>query len=106
MDRPSPSALIQYFKDISVFPGGSDGKESAYNVGDPSWMPGLGRSPEEGNGNPFQYPCQENSMDRGVWQATVHGVAESDMTEWHTYNYLLACIVSNDMCYHSIFVHP
>ena len=67
---------------ISVFPGGSDGKKSAYNVGDPSWIPGSGRSPGEGNGNPLQYSCQENSMDRGVWWATVHGIAESDTTKW------------------------
>ena len=45
------------------FPDGSDGKASACNVGDPSSIPGLGRSPGEGNGNPFQYPCLENLMD-------------------------------------------
>ena len=45
------------------FPGGSDGKESAYNVGDPGSIPGLGRSLGEGNGNPLQYSCLENSMD-------------------------------------------
>ena len=49
------------------FPGGSDGKASAYNVGDSGLIPGLGRSPEEGNGNPLQYSCLENSMDRGAW---------------------------------------
>ena len=48
------------------FPGGSDGKASAYNVGDPGSIPGLGRSPGEGNGNPLQYSCLENSMDRGA----------------------------------------
>ena len=62
-------------------PGGSDGKEAACSAGDLSSIPGLGRSPGEGNGNPLQYPCLENSMDRGVWQATVHGVTESDTTE-------------------------
>ena len=51
------------------FPGGSDGKESACNAGDLSSIPGLGRSPEEGNGNPLQYSCLENSMDRGAWQS-------------------------------------
>ena len=59
------------------FPGGSDSKMSAYNVGDPGSIPGLGRPPAEGNGNPLQYPCLENSMDRGAWRATVHGVAKS-----------------------------
>ena len=48
-------------------PGGSDGKASAYNVGDPGLIPGSGRSPGEGNGNPLQYSCLENSMDRGAW---------------------------------------
>ena len=59
------------------FPGGSDGKESAYNAGDPGPIPGLGRSPGEGN---LEYSCLENPMDRGAWQATVHGVTESDST--------------------------
>ena len=49
------------------FPGGSDGKESAYNAGDPGSMPESGRSPGEGNGNPLQYSCLENPMDRGAW---------------------------------------
>ena len=63
------------------FPGSSDGKESACNVGDPSPAPGSGRSPGERHGNPLQYSCLEDSMDRGAWQATVHQVAkESDMT--------------------------
>ena len=48
------------------FPGGSDGKLSAYYVGDPGLIPGSGRSPGEGNGNPLQYSCLENSMDRGA----------------------------------------
>ena len=59
------------------FPGGSDGKESACNAGDLGSIPGLGRSPGEGNGNPLQYSSLENSMDRGAWQATVHGVTKS-----------------------------
>ena len=57
------------------FPGGSDGKESACNSEDPGSIPGSGVTPGgEGNGYPFQYCCLENSMDRGGWWATVHGV--------------------------------
>ena len=59
------------------FPGVSDGKESACNAGDPGSILELGRSPEEENGNPLQYSCLENFMDRGAWQATVHEVAKS-----------------------------
>ena len=59
------------------FPGGSEGKASACNAGDLDSIPGSGRSPGEGNGNPLQYSCLENSMDRGAWWATVHGVAKS-----------------------------
>ena len=59
------------------FPGGSDGKASACNVGVPGSIPGLGRSSGEGNGNPRQYPCLENPMDGGAWYATVYGVAKS-----------------------------
>ena len=58
------------------FPGGSDGKVSAYSVGDPGSIPGSGRSPGEVNGNPLQYSCLENPMDRGTWQATIYGVAK------------------------------
>ena len=56
---------------------GSDGKESACGTGDPGLIPGSGRSPGEGNGNPFQYFCLENFTDREAWQAKVHGVAKS-----------------------------
>ena len=59
------------------FPGGSDGKVSVYNVGDSGSIPGLGRSPGEGNGNSLQYSCLENYMDGGAWWAIVHGVAKS-----------------------------
>ena len=52
-------------------------KESACNEGDLGLIPGLGRSPGEGNGTPLQYSCLENPMDRGAWQTTVHGVAKS-----------------------------
>ena len=75
-------AQVQW-TDVSVnrgfsedFPGGSDGKESTYNAGDLSLIPVLGRSPGEGNGNPLQYSCLDNSMDRGAWWATVYGVAK------------------------------
>ena len=59
------------------FPGGSDGKASAYNAGDLGSILGLGRSPGEGHGNPLQYSYLENPMDRGTWEATVHGIAKS-----------------------------
>ena len=59
------------------FPCGSAGKESARNAGDLGSIPGLGRSPGVENGKPLQYSCLENSMDRGAWRATVHGVAKS-----------------------------
>ena len=59
------------------FPGGSGGELSACNVGNLGSIPGLGRSPGEGNGNPFQYSCLENPVNGGAWWATVHGVAKS-----------------------------
>ena len=58
----------------NIQPRGSNGKDSACNVGDLSSIPGSGKSPEEGNGNPLQYSCLGNSMGGGAWQATVHGV--------------------------------
>ena len=57
------------------------GKESTCNAGDPGFIPGLGRSPGEDNGNPLQYSCLGNPMDRGAWWGAVHRVPESDMTE-------------------------
>ena len=57
--------------------GGSDGKASVYDAGDPGSIPGLGRSFGEGNGNPLQSSCLESPRDRGAWEATVHGVAKS-----------------------------
>ena len=62
---------------LAVFSGGSDSKESAHNAGDLGSIPGLGRFPSRRNGNPVQYSCLENSMDRRVWQATVHEVTKS-----------------------------
>ena len=73
VDMDSFDFLLLY----SAFPGGSDGKASAYNVGDPGSIPGSGRSPGEGNGNLLQYSCLENPMDGGAWLATVHGVTKS-----------------------------
>ena len=63
---------------IIGFPGGRD-TESACNAGDPGLIPGLGKSPGEGNGNPLQYSCLENLKDRGVWWVSVHGVAKSQI---------------------------
>ena len=57
--------------------GGSDGKESAHNVEDPSSIPGSGRSPGEGIGNPLQYSCLDKRMDGGAWRTTVHGVTKN-----------------------------
>ena len=62
---------------VHSFPGSLDGKASAYDAGDPGLVPGLGRSPGEGNGNLLQYSWLENPMDRGAWWAIVHGVANS-----------------------------
>ena len=59
------------------FPGGSVGNESTCKVGNWGSILGLGRSPGEGNGNPFQYSCLENPVNRGAWRATVHGVTKS-----------------------------
>ena len=59
------------------FLGGSAGKESTCNAGDSSSVPGSGSSAGEGNGKPLQYSCLESSMDRGAWQAGVHGVAKN-----------------------------
>ena len=59
------------------FPGSSEVKVSACNEGDLGSTPGLGRSPQEGNGNPLQYSCLRGPMDIGAWWATVHGVAKS-----------------------------
>ena len=69
------------------FPGSAADKESACNAGDLGLIPGLGRSPEGGHGNPLQGSCLENLMDRGAWRATVHRITELDVTEvtWCTY---------------------
>ena len=79
-------SFLDQVRSYFVLPGSSDGKASAYNAGDPGSIPGLGRSSGEGNGNPLQYSCLENPMDRGAWWATVHGVAKSrtQLSELHT----------------------
>ena len=59
------------------FPGGSNGEEFACNAGDLASIPGSGRYPGKGNGNPLQYSCLDNSMDRGAWQTTVSGAAKN-----------------------------
>ena len=89
---------------------GSDSKESACSAGDPGLIPGSRRSPGEGNGNPLQYPCLENSIDWGAWLATDHGVAESDTTEQlhftniiNTSHSLSSFLTSNSQ---SVVLHP
>ena len=62
---------------LTLHPGGSGSEEFAHSAGGQGSIPGLERSPEEGNGNPLQYSCLENSMDRGAWWATVHGITKS-----------------------------
>ena len=83
------------------FPGGSNSKESACNVGDQGSIPGSEGYPAEGNGNPLQYSCLENSMDRGAWWVTVHGVTKSQITtkrlthtHTHTHTHNLAWILA------------
>ena len=67
-------------------------KASAYNAEDLGSIPGLGRSPGEGNGNPLQYSCLENPMNRGVWWATVHGVTKSE-TQLSDFTSLLSQLI-------------
>ena len=74
------------------FPGGSEVKASACNVGDLGLIPGLGRSPGEGNGNPLKYSCLENPMDRGAWWATVYGVAKS-RTRLSDFTYVVKVLI-------------
>ena len=75
LERPTDEPICRAA--IRDFSSGSEGKESACNAGELGSIPGLGRSPGEGNGTPFQCSCLENLMDRGVWQATVHRVTKS-----------------------------
>ena len=82
-----------YLQTSWSFPGGSDSKESSYNAGYQGSIPGLGRSPGEGNGYLFQYSCLENLMDRGAWWAAVHGAAKSRtrLSNWHFPDILPTC---------------
>ena len=79
VDKPTGDSLfffVSWFSEYLSFPGGSDSKESACHAGDLGLIPGLGRSPGEGNSTPLQYSRLENSMDRGAWWAIVHGVTK------------------------------
>ena len=95
-----PPILLLIFKYwvSQGFSGGSDSKESACSAGDLGSIPGLGRSPGEGNGYPFQYCCLENSMDRGAQQATVHGVTKSQtqLNDYH-FQFSLGVILWTDL---------
>ena len=98
------------------FPSGSEVKASACSVGDLGLIPGSGRSPGEGNGNPLQYSCLENPVDRGAWWATVHGVSKSwtrlsDLTSlshcklWPLYVKLLFSLLGFNQNSFLLFVH-
>ena len=80
LSLPKLCKLLWIFTNIS--PCSSDSKESACNVGDLGLIPGSGRSPGEGNDNPFECSCLENPMDRGAWWATVHGILQARILEW------------------------
>ena len=73
MSRVTDVFISKYIS-IKGFPGGSEIKNLSVNAGDAGLIPGSGRSPGEGNGNPLQYSCLENPMDGGTWWATVHGL--------------------------------
>ena len=80
------------------FPGGSAGKETACNAGNPGFIPGSGRYPGQGHGNPLQYSCLRNPMYRGAWRSTVHEdklTNESDMAEWLTHIHKQANMLCN-----------
>ena len=81
-------------------PCSSDGKESACSAGDLSSIPGLGRSHREGHGNPLQYSCLENPMDRGAWRAAVHGVSKSwtQLSDYHCCHILRPRYVATEVC--------
>ena len=80
------------------FPGGAEVKASACNVGDLGSIPGLGRSPGEGNGNPLQYSCLENPIDGGAWWATVHGSQSRTRLSDFTFTFILISTSAADIC--------
>ena len=93
-------------KSFTGFPGGSGGKESVCNVGDPGLIPGLERSPGEGNGNPLQYSCLKNSMDRGAWGLVGYsswGRKESDMTERLTHTHTKSFMTTTKLFKSQVF---
>ena len=77
VDESDNKANDNTSRPCAAFLGGSDGKQSDCNIGDPGLIPGSGRSLREGHGYPLQYSCLENSLDRGAWQDTVYGVTKS-----------------------------
>ena len=84
---------------MQSFPGGSEDKASACDAGGPGSIPGWGRSPGEGNGNPLQYSCLENPVERGAWQATVHRVAKS-WTQLSDFTFFLSKYLHNTLLKH------
>ena len=96
---------IDFYLYILDFPGGSDGEESACNAGDLDSIPGSERSPGEGNGYWLQYSCLENSMDRGAWRATVHGVA-GVRHDWVTNSFIHFNWTKDEMSFISCIFSP
>ena len=97
--------VVFFYWLLMGFPSGSVVKNLPANPGDSSLIPGSGRSPGEGNGNPLQYSCLGNSMDRGAWWATVHGFAkEWDMTEWLNTHMLFKVMISATWESYSVFL--
>ena len=90
-----PTDVTLRFAKAPGFPGGSEVKASAHNAGGLGLIPGLGRSPGEGNGNPLQYACLENPMDGGAWWATVHRVTKS-RTRLSDFTFTFTLQISNN----------
>ena len=91
--------------ELLPFPDGSSSKKSACNAGDPCSIPGLGRSPGEGNGYPLQYSSLENSMDRGAWKAIVHGVSKSWSWATNTFHFLKGSLPYPEVCWFLFFLY-